>query len=611
MFSFQPLINEAKNAGLISAKEVNDLPTLPTDPLEWIRVARPYVGKIKRTFEWEPFWIEPYKDKSPNVVLVNGRQSFKSTFGTDIIGCYATSHEDVEVTYVCDRQDRAGAWSKQRFRKDTMQKNDLLYPFLYNGRANVGEINLTNDSVVYVRTDESEYNNVQGMTNWCMVYDECQYQELQFRVAALYSMTMTKGQVYYLGIGGEQGSEWEKIWNKSDQKHWKFDDKNWRQKLKFDDEGYLCNEHPENIVSGKWIADYPEHKEYSGYTMPQTIFARIPLTIKDAIELYKTRPENSVEFQEKYNPKSIVAAHVHGKFFKALRRPVTPEMVEACYDYTLSYLTGEEVKRIKAENLGQVIVYLGIDWGSGPSASKTVGAVIIYWKKTNRYQIAFIDSRPMEHEYNQAAHFVKIFNEFGCDSCLADLGYGKDKVTLMQNGGFHADTGEKFAGLGSGRVMGAWSSGNLTEENMRQKAETLVDKNKVGVKKAYYSLDKTQIIQNFVDVLGTTVPNELGKPVSQLILPMKNDECAFLVNEFCDLTRKDLDKNNQEIITEDARQKPKKEWNHPRDVTMAIIYVLENNRRYDANSFGIQPIAKTGMGINSHGITRIRHRTRR
>jgi hypothetical protein len=143
-----------------------------------------------------------YKDKSPNIVVVNGRQTFKSTFGTDIIGCYATSHDNVEVTYIVDREDRVSAWSKQRFRKDTMLRNEMLSPFLMHGRANVGEINLTNNSVIYVRTDENEYNNVQGMTNSLMVYDEAQYQELQFRSAALYSMTMTKGQCYYLGIGG-------------------------------------------------------------------------------------------------------------------------------------------------------------------------------------------------------------------------------------------------------------------------------------------------------------------------------------------------------------------------------------------------------------------------
>jgi len=569
-------------------KSVN--PQLPTDHLEWIKIARPYVGQVKRSFEWEPFWVDVYRDKSPNIVVVNGRQTFKSTFGTDIIGCYATSHANAEVTYIVDREDRVSAWSKQRFRKDTMLRNEMLSTFLMHGRANVGEINLTNNSVIYVRTDENEYNNVQGMTNSLMVYDECQYQELQFRATALYSMTMTKGQCYYLGIGGEAGSEWYNLWKKSDQREWRFDDKYWREKLRFDDEGYLCNEHPENIVSGKWVAAYPENKEYRGYHMPQTIFARIPLTIDDAVNLYKTRPENSIEFQKKYNPTSIVQAHVYGNFFKAMRRPITPEMVEKCYDYTLALLTPEEIKKLKAEFKNEVLIFLGIDWGSGPAASKTVGTVLIYWRKKNRFQIAWIDSRPQEHEYDQAAYFVNLYNQYCCDFCVADLGYGKDKVTLMQNGGY-TSYGEKIAGLGRGRVKGCWTSGNITTETMRHKNQDIIDAPTVGEKKEHYSVDKTQIIQNFVDFVGSTVPDENGKQVSQLIIPMKNDwETDFLVNDFCDITRKDLDRDNNEISKDDPRQKAKKEFNHPKDVCMSLIYCMIGKTKYDPEGFQISRI---------------------
>lgn len=587
--TFERRLEEIENQTSIKEKKSANI-QLPTDNIEWIEKARPYVGKVQRTFEWEPFWVDVYKDKSPNIVIVNGRQTFKSTFGTDIIGCYATSHDNVEVTYIVDREDRVSAWSKQRFRKDTMLRNELLTPFLMHGRANVGEINLTNNSVVYVRTDENEYNNVQGMTNSLMVYDECQYQELQFRSAALYSMTQTKGQCYYLGIGGEAGSEWYKLWKKSDQREWVFDDKYWREKLKFDKDGYLCNEHPENIVAGKWVATKPENKEYRGYHMPQSIFARIPITIDDAVNLYKTRPENSIQYQEKYNPKSIVQAHVYGNFFKAMRRPITPEMVEACYDYTKALLSPEEISAIKAKYRTEVLIFLGIDWGSGPAASKTVGSVIIYWRKTNRYQLAFIDSRPMEHEYDQAAHFVKLFKDYCCDFCVADLGYGKDKVTLMQNGGY-TSFGEKINGLGRGKVKGCWTSGSITQETMRHKSQDVIDAPTVGEKKEYYSVDKSQIIQNFVDFIGSTVPDENNKPVSQFIIPMKNDwECDFLLDDFCDTTRKDLDKDNEEIIKEDPRQKAKKEWNHPRDSVMSLIYCMIGKTKYDPEGFKISKI---------------------
>jgi hypothetical protein len=395
------------------------------------------------------------------------------------------------------------------------------------------------------------------------------------------------------------GGEWYKLWKKSDQREWVFDDKNWREKLRFDDGGYLANEHPENIVSGKWVAAHPENKEYVGYHMPQTIFARIPITIDDAVNLYKTRPENSVEYQKKYNPTSIVQAHVYGNFFKAMRRPITPEMVEACYDYSLALLTPDQIKKLKAEFKNEILIFLGIDWGSGPAASKTVGSVIIYWRKTNRFQLAWIDSRPMEHEYDQSAYFVKLFSEYCCDFCVADLGYGKDKVTLMQNGGY-TSFGEKVTGLGRGRVKGCWTSGNITSETMRHKNQDIIDAPTIGEKKEHYSVDKTQIIQNFIDFVGSTVPDENDKQVSQLIIPMKNDwECDFLLNDFCDITRKDLDKDNSEISKDDPRQKAKKEFNHPKDSVMSIIYCMIGKTKYDPTGFEISPIHVKRRNINN------------
>jgi hypothetical protein len=72
---------------------------------------------------------------------------------------------------------------------------------------------------------------------------------------------------------------------------------------------------------------------------------------------------------------------------------------------------------------------------------------------------------------------------------------------------------------------------------------------------------------------------------------MKNDwECDFLLDDFCDITRKDLDKDNTEIVKEDPRQKAKKEWNHPKDSVMSIIYCIIGKSKYDPQGFEISKI---------------------
>ena len=63
-----------------------------------------------------------------------------------------------------------------------------------------------------------------------------------------------------------------------------------------------------------------------------------------------------------------------------------------------------------------------------------------------------------------------------------------------------------------------------------------------------------------------------------------------MVKDFCDITRKDLDKDNTEISKDDPRQKAKKEFNHPKDSVMSIIYCMIGKQKYDPQGFEISPI---------------------
>jgi len=50
-------------------------------------------------------------------------------------------------------------------------------------------------------------------------------------------------------------------------------------------------------------------------------------------------------------------------------------------------------------------------------------------------------------------------------------------------------------------------------------------------------------------------------------------ETEWLVKDFTALTRKDLEKT-EDVTQEDPRQKAKKEFNHPKDSIMSIIFAL-------------------------------------
>ena len=175
-----------------------ELPKLPINILDWIEVARPTVGKIVRNFDLSPFLRDIYEDNSPNIMIVAGRQTYKTTLCTDFIANYATANPRSVVCLVTDNESHLSAVSKQRLRIETFLQNPILRQFLRHDRANIGEISLNNDSVIYLVTDEGEYKKVEGKSLGLLMLDEAQYQDVQFLTKAMYSLFQTHGRILIL-----------------------------------------------------------------------------------------------------------------------------------------------------------------------------------------------------------------------------------------------------------------------------------------------------------------------------------------------------------------------------------------------------------------------------
>lgn len=379
------------------------LPVLPAGILDWIVSARPIVDGHYRDFMLAPFWEDVYNDNNSDIMILNGRQTFKSTFCTDLLAFEATTHNGVQVCYVTHNETNLRAFSKQRLRVGTFLQNKILKQFPRNGIGNSGEISLKNNSTIYLVTDNNEYIHVEGKSLSLCVLDEAQYQELQFLAKLEQSMTVTKGRLLMLGIGGERGSEYERLWLRTDQREWIFKDKYWRENLRFDENGLILGDYLYGVLDGKWVPQKPENRLYHGYHMPQTIFPMIPLTIEEAVRKYHIHPKHSIEWRQQNVSQSVFETHVMGQFYKGLRRPITREMVLACmtlYRY-LGLLKEDEITDMKATYQKDIRILMGVDFGSGPTASSTVVSIIIKWKKSNRYQLAWIEKRPLKINWNR------------------------------------------------------------------------------------------------------------------------------------------------------------------------------------------------------------------
>src|SRR3972149_289327 len=476
-----------------------DLPKLPINILDWIKSARPIVEGKKRNFLASPFWIDIYNDPVNRLLIMAGRQVLKSTYLTDVFAFGAITSPGSTFVYVTFDELSLSGFSNQKFRIGTLEQNPMLKLYVRGGGVGkISEVGFVNNSRVYLTTDQGGYAHVEGKSPQEVLMDEVQYQDLQFLPKMQESMSHTKGKLKMVGRGGEGGSELERLWLQTDQREWMYDDPDWRDKLRFEKgKGLVIGDYLKDVLKGRWTVKGKENPIFHGYHIPQYIFPTTPLTIEDAIEKYEVDPSYSIEWKQKNYPQSILKTHVYGSFYKETRRPVTREMVLACMTPYRMYdlLTPDEIGELKDLYKDRIKISLGVDFGSGISASSTVISILIEWKMSkghpSRYQLAFINKRPSENQLDQAEYINRIFKESKCDIGIGDLGYGANQVKLIQDGGFSRRTGIKFSGVGSNKFIGCRTIGDETKP-----LQTFNDKiDEHGEETGRISIDKTSKIQ--------------------------------------------------------------------------------------------------------------------
>jgi len=574
------------------------LPTLSKDILTWCKQARPLVDGKARTIL--PFWKDIYNDNHNNKIIVAGRQVFKSTYCTDVLAQEATTKDNTQILYCTYDEINLAGFSRQRLQYGTFEQNAVLKEFPRNYLGNVGEISLKNHSTIYLTTDHGAYHHVEGKSAEHIMLDEAQYQEMESFDKVTLTMSMTQGKITVLGVGGESGSAYEELWLRSNQAEWEFDDPYWREKLQFGwftdptlkikKYGFIVGDYLQDVCKGRWrIPDHAKsNTHWHGYHIPQTMMPQIPLTIKDALEKYNTDPMYSLEFRRKHMAPFLYSSHIMGEFYHAERRPITREMIQKCmqpYPY-LKQLEPLEIASIKDAYGDKVKIAMGVDFGSGRT-SKTVIAILIFWdmqrtskveKQKTRVQVAMLQPRPQEHQLDQAQYITELFYEAKCDIGVGDLGYGAIQVKVIQDGGADRISGALFSGVGSNMFYGCRTVSDETKPLLEFQKK--VDEH--GEIRESIKIDKTTSIQEYVDFMGEQIPHPTRPYEQHLIRPRlmipnhpdEIDQLSFIFPDWTSLTRKDLPETLDEA-KEDKRQKARKEFNHPSDSLMAMIYALK------------------------------------
>jgi len=605
--------NFNRHKRLFERKE--DLPKVPDDILDWIKEVRPKAEGKHRVIM--PPWRDIYNDTFNNKFILGGRQIFKSTYTTDVLAFEATSKRNAQLVYVTYDDINKAGFSRQKLQIGTFDGSEILKKFPRNRLGNVGEISLKNNSTIYITTDHGQYHHVEGKSASHIMLDEAQYQEMQYFHRVPLVMTITQGKLSVLGVGGEAGSPYEQLWQQTDQREWIFDrnddyvdsagvvfkGQGWRHDLVFGeikDEytektkwGLLADSRLMKIMSGRWKPTHSENsRSWHGYHIPQHIIPHIPLSVADALnpKMYNHDTKDfSIEHKRQTMSPHLFTSHVLGGFYHAERRPITREMIDKLFrgNEGLKIMQPWEIADIKDQFGKEVKIGMGVDFGSG-QPSQTVICIMIKWilqpedanqDEISRIQLVHLEPRPAENLLDQAKNIALLFNECKCDVGVGDLGYGAIQVQQIQDGGSDRVTGQHFNGVGSENFFGCRSIGDET----RQLQEFYKRFDEHGEQREHLKIDKTTAIQEFIDLMGVEVqdpdkPYDTSKRKPKLMFPAhphSKQRIDFIYKDLTDLTRKDLsDKIDEQ--EEDPRQYARKEFNHPKDSLMAMIYAIKS-----------------------------------
>ena len=355
--------------------------------------------------------------------------------------------------------------------------------------------------------------------------------------------------------------------------------------------GLIADNHLMKIMSGRWKSTQPQKsKDWHGFHIPQTIIPQIPLSIADAVnpKLYNIDRKYAIEAKRQRMSPHLFTSHVMGGFYHAERRPITREMIDNLFygNENIKLMDAWEIADIKDQFGKEVNIAMGVDFGSG-SPSQTVIAIFIEWilqpetstqDKISKMQLVWMEPRPAENLLDQAKYIANLFDECQCDIGVGDLGYGAIQVQQIQDGGSDRLSGQHFNGVGATNFFGCRSIGDETKNILQFNKK--IDEH--GEVREHLKIDKTTSIQEFIDLMGVMVEDpedryNLDKRKYKLMFPAEpysKQKIDFLYSDLTNLTRKDLsDKIDSD--EPDTRQRARKQFNHPKDSLMAMIYAIK------------------------------------
>ena len=381
--------------------------------------------------------LEIVKDNHSFQMYLLARQWGKTVMIGNDLAFYATTNYDYDQTYFSFKNDTLRTFSENKFRQDVFGTGPLSH--YISGVSRLGAMNRVitkTRSVIDMLLPGVDWQNSQGKSNRRMIVDEGQDHNWTGFQNARETQSDTFGDLNIAGVGGYVDTAYHRIWNSTNQMEWKFDDgdiyqgyenMSWRKNLQYDENGLVLADYMNDVCAGKYIAAKPENESRHGYHLSQLQNPRLPLTIHDAINLYKISPEYSIEWKEKKDPNYVqldFRRNVMAEFVEGELKPITTKDMLNLFDNTVHLTQADDVDF----DLG--IVIIGIDWGGG---GKTV---VWIWQCINEegpiFKLLWVQKVETNDTKEQERICFELIDAYQADHIQIDAGGAPDRVQAIQ-----------------------------------------------------------------------------------------------------------------------------------------------------------------------------------
>jgi hypothetical protein len=270
-----------------------------------------------------------YRDEASRIIVVKARQMEMTEFAVNSLLHNLTAHPFTTAIYTAPRMDQVSRFSQDRFRRAILDSPQLRGIILEARKLELGEtaisrVPLNNGSVCYLISAWENFSAIRNIPADFIVIDEAQ--DVQAEAMPVIEETMSHSKYnreLMIGTASVEGSEFSRMWRKSDMKEW-------------------------NRDIHAWVQEKPENRSYSGYHISQEMASWL-------LDLPPEHP-NSLAYKRAHYSERRYTNEVLGLFYRGQAKPLISEDLLACRDFQLSLRESLEPPFVS---------YAGIDWGGG------------------------------------------------------------------------------------------------------------------------------------------------------------------------------------------------------------------------------------------------------